>query len=57
MTLQSLSHPVIYVGKTSHGSYHRSGGSGACLYWEDWPNPSDVSSWDTWNHLVDLQAA
>jgi hypothetical protein len=51
------SHPVIYVGKTSHGSYHRSGGSGTCLYWEDWRNPSDASSWDTWNHLVDLQAA
>ena len=31
-------HPVAYVGKNSHGSYHDGGGSGSCLYFEDFRN-------------------
>lgn len=34
-------HPIAYVGKNSHGSYHDDGGSGSCLYFEDYRNPSD----------------
>lgn len=33
-------HPVAFVGKNSHGSYHDDGGSGSCLYYEDYRNPS-----------------
>lgn len=32
-------HPVAFVGKNSHGSYHDDGGSGSCLYFEDYRNP------------------
>ncbi len=32
-------HPVAFVGKNSHGSYHDRGGSGSCLYFEDYRNP------------------
>ncbi|MFZ5442286.1 MAG: hypothetical protein ACOZQL_19920 [Myxococcota bacterium] len=46
-------HPVAYVGKNSHGSYHDSGGSGGCLYFEDYRNPgSNNYRMDTWNNLV-----
>jgi hypothetical protein len=41
-------HPVVYVGKTAHGSYHDDGGSGSCLYYEDFRNPSHNSLWRTW---------
>ena len=41
-------HPVVYVGKTAHGSYHDDGGSGTCVYYEDWRNPSSDSIWYTW---------
>lgn len=41
-------HPVVFVGKTAHGSYHDDGGSGTCLYYEDWRNPSSNTVWNTW---------
>lgn len=48
-------HPIAYVGKDSHGSYHDDGGTGNCLYFEDWRNPGTPDyHWDTWNNLVDL---
>jgi hypothetical protein len=34
-------HPVVYVGKNSHGSYHDDGGSGTCCYYEDFRNPGN----------------
>ncbi|RZA25149.1 MAG: hypothetical protein EOP10_07740 [Proteobacteria bacterium] len=34
-------HPIAYVGKNSHGSYHDRGGSGSCLYFEDYRNPNE----------------
>jgi len=50
-------HPVAYVGKNSHGSYHDSGGSGSCLYFEDFRNPGSRNlSMRTWSHLVELHA-
>lgn len=46
------SHPVAYVGKNAHGSYHDTGGSGGCLYFEDFRNPSSNDyHMDTWNNL------
>lgn len=45
--------PVIYPGKTSHASYYGQGGTGTCLYWEDWHN-TDGSHMDTWHNLVSL---
>lgn len=49
-------HPVAYVGKNSHGSYHDSGGSGSCLYFEDFRNPGSRDlKLQTWNHLVELK--
>jgi hypothetical protein len=49
------SHPVGYVGKNSHGTYHDDGGSGGCLYFEDYRNPGGADyHMDTWHHLVEL---
>ncbi|HOD16626.1 MAG TPA: hypothetical protein PKI31_18040 [Spirochaetota bacterium] len=46
-------HPVAYVGKNAHGSYHDSGGSGGCLYFEDFRNPGGNDyHMDTWNNMV-----
>ena len=49
-------HPVAYVGKNAHGSYHDAGGSGGCLYFEDFRNPGSRDyRMDTWRHLVALK--
>ncbi len=49
-------HPVAYAGKNSHGSYHDSGGTGGCLYFEDFRNPGGNDyHMDTWNNLVLLE--
>ncbi|OJH42858.1 hypothetical protein BON30_01635 [Cystobacter ferrugineus] len=48
-------HPIGYVGKNAHGTYHDSGGSGGCLYFEDFRNPGGNDyHMDTWNNLVPL---
>lgn len=48
-------HPVVYVGKNSHGSYHDDGGSGTCCYWEDFRNPGKPNQkMQTWKNLVRL---
>jgi hypothetical protein len=49
-------HPIAYVGKNSHGSYHDAGGSGSCLYFEDFrnPGPRDLRL-HTWQNLVELK--
>jgi len=48
-------HPMVYVGKNNHGSYHDSGGSGTCCYYEDFRNPgSKGQHMDTWFNLVRL---
>lgn len=53
---EGYTHPVVYVGKTAHGSYHDSGGSGTCLYYEDWRNPSANTIWNTWETpLINLK--
>lgn len=47
--LEDGTHPVVYVGKKSHGSYHDNGGMGGCAYFQDWRNQGTVkkrySSW------------
>ncbi len=49
-------HPVAYAGKNAHGSYHDQGGSGGCLYFEDFRNPgSNDYRMDTWNNMVLLR--
>ncbi|PJZ43014.1 hypothetical protein CH370_00840 [Leptospira kmetyi] len=49
-------HPIAYVGKNAHGSFHDSGGSGGCLYFEDFRNTGNNDyHMDTWNNLVLLQ--
>lgn len=49
-------HPVGYVGKNAHGTFHDSGGSGGCLYFEDFRNPGGNDyHLDSWNNLVQLQ--
>jgi ricin-type beta-trefoil lectin protein len=48
-------HPIGYVGKNAHGTYHDSGGSGGCLYFEDYRNPGGNDyHMDTWSNLVPL---
>lgn len=50
-------HPVVYSGKNSHGSYHDSGGSGGCIYFEDYRNPGSRNlKWETWRNLKDTDA-
>lgn len=51
-------HPIVYVGKTAHGSYHTGGGEGTCVYYGDFRNPNS-SMWPqgalfTWENLVSL---
>lgn len=41
-------HPVAYVGKLRHGTYHDDGGSGTCCYFEDYRNPG-------WKFNLNLQ--
>ncbi len=49
-------HPVGYVGKNAHGTFHDSGGSGGCLYFEDFRNPGGNDyHLDSWNNLTPLQ--
>ncbi|AOP36635.1 hypothetical protein A0128_20115 [Leptospira tipperaryensis] len=49
-------HPVGYVGKNAHGTFHDSGGSGGCLYFEDFRNPGGNDyHMDTWNNLTLLR--
>jgi len=53
--LVGASHPVGYVGKNAHGTYHDAGGSGGCLYFEDYRNPGGNDyHLDTWTNLVPL---
>jgi hypothetical protein len=53
-------HPVVYVGKVSHGSFHDDNaagpaGAGQCAYYGDFRNPkSDADYLRTWQDLVDL---
>ncbi len=45
-------HPVVYVGKNSHGSYHDAGGGGGCGYFSDYRNPGTKNlHWETWRTL------
>ena len=41
----ALDHPLVYVGKTNHGSYHDGGGTGTCCYWEDFRKPGDSTKY------------
>jgi hypothetical protein len=53
-------HPVVYVGKIAHGSYHDRkstgvDGPGGCAYWADFRNPaSSKDNMETWHKLVNL---
>ena len=54
-------HPVVYVGKQQHGSYHHEGGTGSggisfCGYFEDYRHNEGNQDLclDTWKNLVSL---
>jgi hypothetical protein len=50
-------HPLVYVGKTAHGSYHETGGNDfeACTYWGDRRSPGAAPmTMGSWNNLVSL---
>jgi hypothetical protein len=58
-------HPVVYVGKVSHGSFHDDnsagpGGAGQCAYWGDFRNPASeadiLRTWSSPVRLVDLDS-
>lgn len=50
-------HPVVFVGKNSHGMYHSSGGSGGCGYFADYRNPGAKDyQMDTWQNLERLRS-
>ncbi|CAL4069412.1 unnamed protein product [Meganyctiphanes norvegica] len=49
-------HPTVYSGKNSHGSYHDDGGSGGCCYYEDFRNPGSKNQhMRTWLNLEELR--
>jgi hypothetical protein len=50
--------PVVYVGRTAHGNYHKpEGDGGSCGIWDD-PHNNDGSAgaphMDTWHNLVSI---
>src|SRR5262249_17205031 len=47
-------HPVVYVGRAAHGSYHDAGGLGGCGYFDDSHHPTPDRSLETWRILVSL---
>jgi hypothetical protein len=52
-------HPVVYVAKFAHGSYHEKAngveGVGSCAYWGDFRNPDGSNdSMESWRRLIDL---
>jgi hypothetical protein len=58
---RSGTHPVVYVGKIAHGSYHdkndKTGhGVWGCSYYGDFRNPkSDDDIMETWHNLISLE--
>lgn len=50
-------HPIVYVGKNQHGSYHDEGGLGGCGYQYDFRNNGDRVDLrlDTWESLINLE--
>ena len=47
------SHPVSYVGQDSHGNYHNEGGTGNCLYFQDYRRFEDPQlKVDGWKNLI-----
>ena len=51
-TGSSKEHPVGYVGQDSHGSYHNQGGTGNCLYFQDFRRFEDTRlKVQGWNNL------
>ncbi|CAL4085322.1 unnamed protein product, partial [Meganyctiphanes norvegica] len=51
-----VTHPVVYSGKNSHGSYHDDGGTGGCCYWEDYRKPGKNNQYMmTWLNLEELR--
>ncbi|XP_047501993.1 uncharacterized protein LOC125047681 [Penaeus chinensis] len=56
--VHDTTHPVAYVGKASHGTYHDDGGTGTCCYFEDFRNPgTEDRHMKTWLNLVELKQA
>jgi len=46
-------HPIAYIGRLRHGSYHDAGGTSTCCYFEDTRNPGSPDKHiDTENNLV-----
>ena len=41
MEFEDITHPVSYVGLDSHGNYHDQGGTGNCLYFQDFRRHED----------------
>ena len=49
-------HTVIYVGQDSHGSYHNAGGTGNCLYFQDFRRFEDPRlKLEGWHFLIDIK--
>eukprot|EP00434_Breviolum_minutum_P015962 symbB.v1.2.014070.t1/scaffold1007.1/size144738/15 len=49
-------HPAVYVGQDSHGCYHNQGGTGNCLYFQDFRRFEDTSlKVQGWKNLFSIQ--
>ncbi|MFW7380515.1 MAG: Vps62-related protein [Oligoflexus sp.] len=55
MQILNGTRPVVYVRKNSHDSYHDAGGTGSCLYFEDYRSPGSADlKMETWKNLIHL---
>lgn len=56
VTFVDSTHPVAYVGLDSHGSYHDEGGTGNCLYFQDYRRFDDKSlKLEGWKFLINAK--
>ena len=57
-SLEEGTHPVVYVGKTTHAAFHAQGGSSnSCLPWEEYRNNSTGTRLDSWSNLVGIDSS
>lgn len=52
----NVTHPVAYVGKSHHGTFHDDGGTGTCCYYEDFRKPGSSDQYmKTWENLMEMK--
>ena len=53
---EQKTHPVSFVGLDSHGNYHDQGGTGNCLYFQDFRRHTNTNlKLEGWKFLIDVK--